>query len=288
MSKIRYWFERTCYGWAFQEYKTNGKQVYQQARFDWTAIVLLYIREYPHSVPSRKSFEHNKVELAVASWVSVFETQSLPKFRRRALAKRTAQEIHSDNKLGKKTRNITFSPANVRLVGAFSMLEHPRFCLDWLGYNYSRGFESEETKYRMKIPIMDRNKFRNLLAEEVSKTSLDADKGGTKCKRPEFSATGAINGDNGDAEDPFLAFKIETVNREERIVVMQLHAPVTCKWLTKSKKVRYVNAITAVISSKPLYLRSELAHHPLLEALGFRVLGLGPAPSLSCGRHVYW
>jgi hypothetical protein len=257
-------FARWCHNYILDPYEEDtfsGEIVYGHVTYKWVAILLLYMREFPHSIPRRPmSIFYRQNDLIFARWVELYAMQILPKFRRRILTSKTADAIGDVATSVPEKHRRSMNVDDLISVPTICMLEHPRFSVEWLAFVQARdsgfvhadvhGKEDDYLLERMGMLNMDRNDFRShlsLLLRQTERSTLI-------CKHapvlPIRSATGALHGDSAPEPDPFLEFQIELPNYDTRSVEFTIGLAQSTTWLTEDKCREFCAAMTSLIAAR--------------------------------------
>jgi len=248
LAQIKGMVERCCHSWEFQERPDLGQRQHGHARYDFVAMLLVYIREFPQFVPHLKSAKQLKNQDVFIGWVKLCEIVTIPKFRRRLLGKKGTQETICEKRSeGGNRRRLCASL--LQHSDVFVMLQHPRFGIDWLEASSNDG---RNNRHEEKV-ASDRNDFRQRLSDLRLKLPSDTAAAQTRVPSP----TGAINGDKTQPEDPFLNFDIENTNYDACVVSASLKVNIMRVWVTKAVRARFHAAVSAVVfenlaSSRPV------------------------------------
>jgi len=257
----QYLLEKFCQDWAFPAVISKGKRVYGQVPYNWVAVLLLYMRNFPSSIPATRSFyQQRRNEDTFPLWVKLFTMQTLPKFRRRIFNQKAKEQPADPNKQNAPAmKKQVINSDTLRNAPVFSMLEHPRFCIDWLSWLHSKDPAAElSTDSQGKTSAIisrkrDRTEFRSYVAEALQESTLagvskNVGQDASKSHHAAMSATGAINGDKAPEEDPFLEFPVEMINRDEHRLIGKLHVAVSRKWMTSHNLHLYGQAFKSAIA----------------------------------------
>jgi len=255
---------RWCHNYIvdlYDEDTFSGEIIYGHVTYKWVSILLLYMREFPHSIPRRPmSIFHHDNEVIYARWVELYAEQILPKFRRRILTSKTADAIGDVATSVPYKQRCTMNVHDLISIPTICMLEHPRFSVEWLAFVQApdsgfvhadvHGKEDDYLLERMGMLNMDRNDFRSHLSLLWRKTERST----LICKHapvlPIRSATGAVNGDSAPEPDPFLEFQIELPNYDRRSVEFAIGIAQSTTWLTEDKCREFCSTMTSLIAAR--------------------------------------
>ena len=258
LRRMRKWLQGHCHSWVFAEADQVRKRQHGYVRFDWVVLLLLYIREFPQFVPNLDSEKQMKNQAIFIGWVKLCVLVMIPKFRRRLLAQKGTESFicrKANVDILKIAHGRRLCADLLRSRPELSMLEHPRFSIEWLG------FESEDDQAGY-LPsqrrsasgtaqissrqggCLDRNDFRKKLA---CSAPLHAANCLASDPRRSLSVAGAIYGDRASPEDPFLNFDIENTNYEACIVSATLKVDIMLAWMTKGRQSRFHDAFSAAL-----------------------------------------
>ena len=272
--KCKLLFEKSCHGWVYAARVPKARKLYGFVRYDWVALLLVYIRDFPQNIPLISRSEANVAKLTTIEGRMLFELlqreriyaglvrlhvmMSLPKFRRRLVAKKKTLDLNEQGPKKQKRSRIT--PVALETLCTFSMLEHPRFSLEWLGVTYFHECNVSMTKVvavqKETGRTLNRNEFREHLAKIRSSPlyhhlTHDAPQfcSASKANKSHASAAtaiGAICGEQSPPDDPFLEFEVFTENFGKRIVEVVVHMSVAESFMNGAKRGLMREALTAV------------------------------------------
>ena len=254
---------RWCHAWTLSEDTSFGTIIHGHVAYKWVAILLLYMREFPHSIPRRPtSLWHRENEEVYAQWVEAYSMQILPKFKRRILTSNAADDI-MESSISSLEKRSMLTPAILHSAPAISMLEHPRFSIEWLSFIQAKdsgfvhadvhGKEENYYVHRCGMLDQDRNEFRSHLSHllrQVTKGSAEQTAIRKRSPSLQISTAGATNGDLAPEPDPFLEFVIEKPNHDRRIVVFTLSLVQDVTWLTQEKCSQFCSAMSNITTKR--------------------------------------